>query len=214
MLEDISGDQIKEQFKSNKKLRLTTMIIGGLAVIVLGIFVYRQFVWSPANEKSKDSYWEGLNLAVAPDSTDAAIDELSASVKKYDGKIGGEVAQFTYARQLMEKGEFQNALKELQGVDLNDTYVRIMAIGLQADCHSELEDYEKAANMYVEAAEMSDNEFTAPLYLMKAGLCAEEIKNFDKASECYETIKDKYTAFASQKQIDKYIARVKKETKK
>ena len=207
MLEDISGEQIKEQFKSNKKLRLTSMIIGGLVIIVLGIFVYRQFFWMPANEKSKDSYWEGLNYAVAPDSTEAAIDALSVTVKKYDGKIGGEIAQFVYARQLMEQGEFKKAITELEGVDVSDTYVHVMCVGLQADCHSEMEDYEKAANMYVEAAEMSDNEFTAPLYLMKAGFCAEEIKNFDKAVECYKKIKDNYTTFATQKQIDKYIAK-------
>lgn len=214
MLEDITGEQIKQQFKSNKKLRMTTMIIGGLAVLVLGFFIYRQFIWNPANEKSKDSYWEGLNLAVAPDSTDAAIDELSAAVKKYDGKIGGEVAQFVYARQLMEKGEFKKAITELEGVDVSDTYVHVMAIGLQADCHSELKEYEKAANMYVEAAEMNDNEFTSPIYLLKAGLCAEEIKNFEKAVECYEKIKDNYTGFSSQKQIDKYLARAKAKTTK
>ena len=214
MLEDITGDQIKEKFKSNKKVRLTTYIVGGIIVIVLGYFAYMQFMWTPENEKSKDSYWEGLNYAIAPDSTEAAIDELSVAVKKYDGKIGGEVAQFAYARQLMENGEFKNALKELDGVDVSDTYVNIMTIGLKADCHSELEDYEKAANLYLEAADMSDNEFTTPIYLFKAGLCAESINNFEKATECYTRIKEDYLSFASQKQIDKYIARASNKTTK
>lgn len=187
------------------------MVVGGVVVIVLGIFVYRQFVWVPANEKSKDSYWEGLNLAVA-DSTDAAIDELGAAVKKYDGKVGGEVAQFAYARQLMEKGEFNKALEELDGVSVNDTYVQVMTIGLKADCYSELKKYEEAANLYLEAADQSDNEFTAPIYLMKAGLCAEELKNFDKAVECYQRIKDNYPSYHAQKQIDKYIARASSST--
>ncbi len=213
MLEDISGDQIKEQFKSNKKLRLTTFIVGGLVVLVLGFFLYRQFVYLPANEKSKDAYWEGLNFAVT-DSTEAAMDELSAVAKKYDGKIGGEIAQFAYARQLMEAGEFKNAIKELEGVEITDTYVNIMAVGLKADCYSEMEDYKTAVNLYKEAADMSDNEFTTPIYLLKAGLCAEEIKNFDKAVEFYNTINDEYTSFASQKQIEKYIARAESKTTK
>ncbi len=211
MLEDISGEQIKEQFKTNKKLRTTTMVVGGIAVLILGFFAYRQFIYGPANEESKDAYWEGLNLAVA-DSTDAAIDELNAAVKKFDGKVGGEIAQFVYARQLMEKGEYKKALTELEGVDVSDTYVHIMTIGLKGDCHSELKEYEQAANLYIEAAEMSDNEFTSPIYLMKAGLCAEEIKNFDKAVEAYKKIKDEYTAFAAQKQIDKYLARARNKT--
>lgn len=190
---------------------MTTMIVGGLLLLILGYFAYRQFIWSPSNEESKDSYWEGLNLADA-DSTDAAIDELSVVVKKYDGKIGGEVAQFAYARQLMEKGEFKKALTELESVEVEDTYVRVMVVGLKADCHSEMKKYEEAANLYLEAADMNDNEFTSPIYLMKAALCAEEIKNFDKAVECYERIKDNYTAFHSQKQIDKYLARAKSKT--
>lgn len=213
MLEDISGEQIKEQFKSNKKLRLTTIIVGVVGVLILGFFAYRQFIWNPANEKSKDSYWEGLNLAIA-DSTDLSIDELNSVVNKFDGKVGGEVAQFVYARQLMEKGEYQNALNELEGISVNDTYVQVMAVGLQGDCYSELKNYEKAANLYLEAAGMSDNELTTPLYLMKAGLCAEEINNFDKAVECYQKIQDNYASYASQHQIEKYIARAGSKTTK
>lgn len=213
MLEDISGEQIKNQFKTNKKLRLITIAVGGIVVIGLGYFAYRQFIYGPANEKSMDNYWVGLNYATA-DSTDIAIEELRSHAKKYDGKIGGEVAQFVYARQLMSSGEFKKAIEELAGVDVSDTYVSVMATGLQADCYSELKEYDKAATMYLEAADMSENEMTTPMYLMKAGLCAEEIKNFPIAQECYERIRDNYSSYASQKTIEKYIARAKnKKTK-
>lgn len=206
MLEDLTREQLKNQFKTNKTLRFVTIGVGALVIVILGYFAYRQFIWKPANEKSMDSYWIGLNYA-AKDSTDVAIDELNSAVKKYDGKIGGEVAQFVYARQLMNKGEFKKALDELEGVKLNDTYTKVMCVGLQADCLSEMEKYEDAASRYFEAAEMDDNDLTTPLYLWKAGLCAEEINNFDKATEFYQRIKDNYAGFASKKQIDKYLAR-------
>jgi TolA-binding protein len=45
------------------------------------------------------------------------------------------------------------------------------------------------------------------MYLFKAGLCADKSKKFDKATEYYTTIKDKYPTYASQKTIEKYIAR-------
>lgn len=206
MLEDITGEQIKEQFKSNSKLRLVTMIVGGLIVLVLGYFIYRQFVYEPANEKSKENYWIGLNYATV-DSTSMAIDELSVHAKNFDGKIGGEVAQFVYARQLMTNKEFQKAIDELDGVNLSDTYASVMAKGLKADCLSELKKYEEAANLYLEVADINANDMTSPMYLMKAGLCAEELKDFEMATECYQRIKDDYAAFASQKSIDKYITR-------
>ena len=114
----------------------------------------------------------------------------------------------------MAKGSFEEALKELKGVDVSDTYVSVLTEGLQGDCLSELGNYEKAYTSYMKAATMINNEFTTPIYLMKAGFCAEETKNFEKATEAYQTIKNDYTVFASQKSIEKYIARAKnKKTK-
>jgi tetratricopeptide (TPR) repeat protein len=213
MLENISAQQLKEQFKSNKKLRMTIFVVGGLIVLIVGYFVYRQFIWSPANEKSKDNYYIGLNYAVA-DSTELAVEELGAHKNKYDGKIGGEVAQFVYARQLMEQGEFKKALEELKGVKVEDTYVSAMALGLQGDCLSEMKKYEDAAKMYMEAAEKNNNEMTTPTYLFKAALVAEELKDFEKATELYKRIKADYPSFSSSKQIEKYLSRAQNNTVK
>lgn len=192
---------------------MTTFVVGGLLLLVIGYFGYRQFIWEPANQKSKDNYYVGLNYAVA-DSTDLAIDELGAHKNKFDGKIGGEVAQFVYARQLMEKGEFKKALEELQGVKVSDTYVSVMALGLQGDCYSEMKKYEDAAKMYMEAAEANDNEMTTPTYLFKAALVAEEVKDFEKATELYKRIKADFPSFSSSKQIEKYLSRAQSNTVK
>jgi len=212
MLENISGSSLKEEFKSNEKLRLVTYIVGGLVVLTTGYFVYKQFIWGPANEKSKAAYFEGLNYA-DKDSTDAAIEVLKPVVKKYDGKIGGEIAQFTYARQLMSKGQFAKALAELEGVEVEDTYVSTMAIGLQADCKSEMKKYEEAASLYIAASEKQDNDFTTPTYLFKAAFCAEKVNDFATALTLYTKIEDNYPDFANQKSIKKYIARATKTQK-
>ncbi|MDG1332669.1 MAG: tetratricopeptide repeat protein [Crocinitomicaceae bacterium] len=206
MLEDITGEELKRQFKTNKVLRYVTIGVGVLVIAILGYLLYRQFVWKPANEKSKNSYWEGLNYA-AKDSTAMAIDYLESEVKKYDGKVGGEVAQFVLARQLMTNKDFKGAIKHLEGVDVEDTYVSIMAVGLHADCLSDMKKYEDAANKYLEAADMIENELTTPMYLMKAGLCAEEIKNFPKAAEVYQRIVDDYPAYSGQNKIEALLAR-------
>lgn len=206
MIENISVQELKRKFDSNKKTRLIIYSAGGIIVLVIGFFAYRQFISKPANEKSKDAYWMGLNLATQ-DSTDLAIEELKPVVKKYDGKVGGENAQFILARQYMTKGEFNKALNELEGVDVEDTYISSMAVGLQGDCKSELKKFEEAAELYLKAAGINENEMTTPMYLFKAGLCLEEVKDFEKAVECYTKIKDDYSAFGSQKSIEKYIAR-------
>lgn len=213
MLEDISGQEIVKEFKSNNKLKLTTYIVGGVILLVILFFAYRQFMWKPANEDSKNSYWIGLNYA-GKDSTNLAIEEFETAVNQYDGKIGGEVAQYLLARQLMENKEFESALSELESVDLSDSYLSGLVIKLQADCYSQLKDYEKAANLYMEAASINPNENTTPEILFAAGQCAEEIKNFEKALECYETIKDEYPNTSKGMNIEKYIARVEFKTVK
>lgn len=206
-LENIHAEDIAKELKENKKIKMIALIIGGVVVLVLGYFLYRQFVVEPKNEKSQDSYWVGLNYAMM-DSTDLAIDELKGAVKKYDGYVGGEVAQFVLGKQLMLKGEYKKALEELEGVDTEDTYVAAMAKGLIGDCYSELEQYTEAASAYIEAAETNSNELTTPMYLFKAGLVAEKLKDLENAKKYYEQIRDEYQTYASKVTIDKYIARV------
>lgn len=206
MAKNSSANNLKQQFKENKQLRLITFSIGGVIVLLAGFLAYRQFIIGPRNEDSKDAFYTGLNYATQ-DSTDLAIEELERVVKKFDGTVGGENAQFTLARQYMEKGNFKKALSELEGVSVHDTYLSVYVVGLQGDCYSEMGKYSEALEKYEEAAGMNENEKTSPEYLFKAGLVAEQLKNFEKAAEHYKSIRDNYSMFAQQKAIDKYIAR-------
>lgn len=209
MLENLSGRELKQQFKQNSTLRIVTICVGSVIALVLAYLAYRQFIWKPANIKSNDAYWVGLNYA-DKDSTDQAIDELKGAVKKYDGKDGGELAQFVLARQYMSKGEFSKALDELESVNVNDTYIGTYTLGLQGDCYSEMGKHKDAIDLYIDAAERRENEKTTPEYLFKAALCAEKTGDFEQAKELYTRIKDNYLTFSNQKVIDKYIARVNK----
>jgi tetratricopeptide (TPR) repeat protein len=107
----------------------------------------------------------------------------------------------------MEKGKFSAALDMLDGVNLKDTYVSTMSIGLQGDCYSQLKKYNDALSAYTEAADKEDNEFTTPMYLFKAGLVCEQLNKKADAAVHYQRIKDDYPNYASTKTIDRYIAR-------
>lgn len=213
MSEELIEDNINKEVEQNKKLKLVAKIISGVIILIVIIFAYKQFIWNPSNEESMNNGYVGINYA-DKDSTDLAIEELQIHKDEFDGKIGGEVSQFVLARQLMEKGEFDKALEELEGVEVNDTYVQAMSVGLQGDCYSEKKDYVKAAELYLKASKINANDFTSPQYLFKAGLCAEESNDFAKAAEFYQEIKDEYNQFASQKSIDKYLERAKNKSVK
>jgi TolA-binding protein len=207
MIENLSFEDVKQRFNNDKNFKLITYVVGGVIGLVLVYFLYRQFIWTPANEKSNDGWWSAMNY-IAKDSTDQAIKTLEPFVKTYNGKTGGEIGQYLLGTQYMRKGEFKKAIDVLADVDLNDTYISTFAIGLQGDCHSEMKDYEKALKLYNKAANNVDNEMSTPMYLFKAGLCAEKLKNFEEATSAYTRIQDDYPGFAGQKTIEKYIARV------
>ncbi|MFT5581236.1 MAG: tetratricopeptide (TPR) repeat protein [Psychromonas sp.] len=214
MLENLSGENLKEEFKNNKNARFATYAVGGVIVLALGYFAYNQFIYKPADVKSTEAGYIGLNYATM-DSTDLSIEELTGVVKKFDGKKGGEVAQFVLARQLMVKGQYKKALKELEGVEVEDTYLKIYSIGLQADCYSDLKQYENAAKFYLEAAEEEANDFTTPMYLFKAALVSElKLNNPSDAADMYNQIKSDYPVYANQVTIDKYISRASNKTVK
>ena len=205
-------DTIKKQFQENKRLKTATIAVLAVVVIIIGYIVYNKLVFAPKEEKSLNAIYPGLNLA-AKDSTDAAIAALEPVVKKYDGTKGGEIAQFTLARQYMTKGNFKKALDLLGDVSMNDTYTSVRVIGLQGDCKSEMKKYEDAAALYIKAAEKQDNDFTTPTYMFKAAFCAEKVNDYNTAVEIYTKIQDNYPDFANQKSIKKYIARATKTQK-
>lgn len=206
MIEQLSFEDLKNKFNTNKKFKLGTYIIVSLIALTVVYFSYRQFIWGPANEKSNDGWWVALNY-ITKDSTDQAILVLEPFVKNNDGKTGGEIAQYLLATQYMKKGKYSAALGMLEGVKLNDTYVSTMSIGLQGDCYSQMKKYNDALSFYTKASDQEDNEFTTPMYLFKAGLVAEKLNQKADAAVHYQRIKDDYPNYASTKTIDRYIAR-------
>tara|TARA_B100001287_G_scaffold276569_1_gene287922 strand:- start:2700 stop:3371 length:672 start_codon:yes stop_codon:yes gene_type:complete len=220
MTENFSLEDFKKKFGENRKFRMTTIAMGVIVVLVLGFLSYRQWIWKPANEKSKETYFIALNsianegkntladTSKAVSKTDP-IKKLQRSVKKYDGKIGGEVSKYILATQYMRKGKYKEALVLLENVHVDDTYVSVEVIGLQGDCESELKNYEKAYALYQDAARKNENDFTSPMYLFKAGLIAEKLKKPDEAKALYEKIATIYpkSFYAKEKNLDAYIAR-------
>jgi len=70
-------------------------------------------------------------------------------------------------------------------------------------------DTEAGVRYYLEAADLADNSFHTPIYLMKAGMIYESEGKYSEALELYERIQDKYNESNEGRSIDKYIARVK-----
>jgi len=201
-------EKLLSKAKESKTFKYVSFGVGAVAILVLLWFAYQQFIFKPANEKSKTAYWRAM-VYIENGEPDNALEEFERVAKKYDGKVGGEISQYMAGRLYMDKGEFKTALKFLEKAKVKDLYLGTMIIGLQGDCQSELGDFDKAVKLYEKASKRKANEFTTPMFLMKAAMIHEmKLKNFEEAEELYKRIEMDFFEFYSSNSVEKYIERV------
>jgi tetratricopeptide (TPR) repeat protein len=130
----------------------------------------------------------------------------------YPSTKAGNLAAYYAGRIYLDKGEFDNAVEFLKKADFNDEVMSAMSKGLLADCYMELGETEKAADLYLKAGKMRDNEFSAPNNLKKAGMAYELSGDFKSAITAYELILENYKESPQGYNIRKYIARCQAKT--
>jgi tetratricopeptide (TPR) repeat protein len=129
-----------------------------------------------------------------------------AIIDEYGMTKSANLAQYYAGISYLKLGQFDKALEHLDKFSSDDELIGPMAKGAMGDANMELNQTQKAADLYKEAAEMRKNEFTTPLFLMKSGLAYEELGNFEKALEAYKKIKADYSRSFEGREIDKNIA--------
>lgn len=219
--------QTKTQAKADELDQLTStesfidkykkpLIIGGaaLVVILLGTIGYQKFISEPHELESREVYWpayyefEQDSMALAITGSED-FDGMEDIADEYSGTSGGNIANYTMGLAAMDQGQFQDAIDYFDECDFDDIIVGSMVIGLKGDCFVELDDYSTAADMFEDAAERESNEFTSPMYLLKAGLAYEALDQNEDALKAYEKVKTDWSTSDEAVEIDKYIARVK-----
>jgi len=104
-------------------------------------------------------------------------------------------------------------LEYLNDFSTDDLVLAPVLEGAKGDCYAELNQPEKALSAYKKAAGLK-NEFTTPVYLMKAAQVMEDMGEFEDAIEAYTQIKSDYSQSTEARTIDKYIARAEMKLKK
>jgi len=105
--------------------------------------------------------------------------------------------------------EYEDAISYLSKFKSKDKILSSIALGSIGDAYAQLDEPEKAVKFYKKAATRKSNDFTSPLYLLRAGILLENEGNLKEAGELYERIKTDYAVSTEGRTIDKYIARVK-----
>jgi len=197
-----------------KNQKLLTIIIGGIVIVVLIFFGFKRFYMAPQEKEAKEQmfmaerYFEidSLNLALNGDGMYPGFLDI---IDDYGMTKGANLSKYYAGVCYLKTGNYEEAIDHLKSFKAKDQILGPMAKGAIGDAYMELNQTAKAAGYYLEAADLKDNEFTTPLFLMKAGWTYEILKDYKKALEIYERIKFKYPTSTEARDIDKYIARAK-----
>lgn len=213
-----SGQNPIEQYQ-----KPLSIVASALLVIVVGYVGFTRFYLEPQQQEaagemfmaekffSKDSFELALNGA----GSFQGFEEIASN---YSMTESGNLANY-YAGichlQLGSKAKdpnvrenhFEDAIDYLKKFSTESDVMGPLSLGGIGDALSELGRLDEAVSYYEKAAAASINDYTAPIYLKKAGIVYEELQQYDKAVVAYKKIKDNYAGSEIGGSIDKYISR-------
>ena len=199
-----------EQF-IEKYQQIILIVIGVIIVVVLGFFGFKRFYLAPKEKDAQsqmfmaEKYFEQDSLKKALNGDGQYIGFL-AIIDEYGMTKSSNLAHYYAGICYLKLGQFDLALEQLNKFSSKDQLVGPMAKGAMGDANMELKQVQKAADLYMDAAEMKKNDFTSPLFLMKSAMAYEELGNFDKALSIYKRIKEDFPRSYEGREIDKYIS--------
>ena len=198
-------------FEENQKIIIRVAVIAlAIAAIYLG---YKRFYMIPRENEARsqmfvaEQYFEtdSFNLALYGDGNYSGFLEI---IDDYSVTKAANLARYYAGISFLRLGQYEDALEYLEKFKVNDKMVAPIATGAMGDAHVELGELEKGLELYLKAAKMSENNFTSPIYLMKAAQVYEQLQEYDKAIEIYRQISKDFPDYSRENNIEKYIARL------
>lgn len=218
---EIKGDQRLENIEETlgkteqfivKNQKVITGLIAVIVLVVLGYFGFHKYYLEPKTAEAHEQMYsaqfyfqiDSLEKALYGDGNHLGFIDIA---EEYSMTKPGNLANYYAGICLLKKGKFEEAKDYLEDFDAEDALIRPMALGAIGDAYLEMGKTDNAADYYMQAANWSENEFTAPLFLYKAGETYELMAEYGKAVDAYQTIKDKYSKSNEARTIEKNIGR-------
>ncbi len=199
-----------EQF-IEKYQKVILIAVGVIVVVVLVVFGFKRFYIGPREKEAQsqmfmaEKYFEmdSLNKAL---NGDGQYLGFLAIMEDYSMTKSANLSHYYAGICYLKLGKYDQALEHLDKFSSDDKIIAPMAKGAMGDAYMELKQVEKAAGFYQDAADMNKNDFTTPLFLMKAAMAYEELGKLDRSLEFYKRIKEEYPRSNEGREIDKYIS--------
>lgn len=204
----------KTEIFIEKNQKLLGIIIGAIALVVLAYFGFQRFYLLPREKQAQsqmfmaEKYFEqdSLKLALNGDGMYPGFLEI---IDDYSMTKSARLAHYYTGIIMLNDGKFQDAIDHLEKFNIKDDMIAPMAKGAIGDAYMELGNASKAADSYINAAEISVNDFTTPVFLQKAAWAYEDAGDKAEAIKAYDRIRVDFPRSTEARDVEKYIARLK-----
>ena len=204
--------QTENFFEKNSKMVVVAIVV--IFVLAAAIFGYKKLIVEPRLNDAQEMLYEAqyrfeqqnADFALALNG-DENVPGFAQVIEKYGNTPAGNLATVYAAACALRLGDFDAAegyLAKYSNVKgATGELVNAMAVGIRGEIAVEKGDYAGAAAIFEKAANVSDNNYSAPLYLRKAAMAYAAAGNAAKAQECLQTINDKYPSSIEARDSEK-----------
>jgi tetratricopeptide (TPR) repeat protein len=209
---DINATINKTEGYITENKKSISIIGGAILVVILGYFGYTNLIVKPQEVNAqKEMFMAEKYFQV--DSVDKAMNGdgqfmgFIEIIDTYSASNSANLAHYYLGMCYMKKGEWDNAIENLSKYDAEDDVTGALALGAIGDANLELDKKDEAESYYKKAVDWDKNQFTAPIFLMKAGTVKEMQKDYKGAVEMYQRIKKDYPLSTEAREIERFIVR-------
>lgn len=213
---EIKQDKLVETYFKTKTFfeenQRTILIALGSLVVVILLVIYLVNRSRERNIESTTLLGNVINLydqgqfQQAIDGVPAKkIKGLKFIADEYGNTESGEAAKIFLANSYYQLGKYDEALKYYEDYDGDNKLFQATAYAGAAACYEIKGNKEKAAELYLKAAKVSESEVTTPEYLLYAARLNAELGKKDVAKKLLDQIKKEYSTSAQARDYDRYI---------
>jgi len=203
-----------------KNQKYIFIIIGVVAVVVLGYLGYKEYIAKPKQVNAMNDmfqaqkYFDQAVTGVAKDSLyNLALNGGEGKfgmldiIEEYSGTPSANLANYYAGTAYLRLKDYKNAVEYLSNFKSDDEILAPLAKGNIGDAFVQLNQKDDALGYYEEAAKMRNNEYTTPMYLYKAGAIALDLGKADKALTYFERIKEEFPNANEAATVDVFIGK-------
>ncbi|MGB3151712.1 MAG: tetratricopeptide repeat protein [Maribacter sp.] len=198
-------------------------IIGVIAIGVLGYLAYNQFVQKPMEANAANEMYypqQYFDQALASSAAKDSLFTLALEggegkygfldiIEEYSGTKAANLANYSAGMAYLNMNKYQEAIEYLENFKSDDKVLSALSMGGLGDAFMQLDQPSDALGYYEAAFAGSNNEYTTPKFLYKAGVTALEMGNKDKALGYFQRIKDEFSDSDAAKSVDAFIGMAK-----